>query len=79
MISSKHHKQIIINRLNELGLDGETFCHQLAKFKCLMAGSFPLQCLLGETYENSDIDIFVSHEIKYDNGIAVRHRCEFEK
>lgn len=50
----------IIKRLNDLGLDGETFCRKIYRYECLMAGSFPLQCLLEETYEGSDVDIFVA-------------------
>lgn len=60
MISSNYYKPIIINRLNELGIHGEEFCDKLNEHKCLMAGSFPLQCLLGDKYEKSDIDVFIA-------------------
>ena len=60
MSVSTGHRQIIVNRLNSMGLDGELFCQNLKSNGCLMAGSFPLQCLLGETYKGSDIDVFVA-------------------
>ena len=60
MTVSLAHRQIVVNRLNSLGLDGEMFCQKIKEAKCLMAGSFPLQCLLGETYKGSDVDIFIA-------------------
>jgi hypothetical protein len=47
---------VIIQRLSALGIDGEEFATQLLEHKAVMAGSFPLQCVLGETYPESDID-----------------------
>jgi hypothetical protein len=49
---------LIIARLNEYGFNGEEFCRQLQRTKTVMAGSFPLQCILGERYEGSDIDLY---------------------
>lgn len=55
------YRKIIIARLDELGIAGEEFSAKLAKYGAIMAGSFPLQCVLGEYYPNSDIDIFVPY------------------
>ena len=55
-------------RLNDMGLNADTIIKLLKRSNnCVMSGSFPLQVLLNETYENSDIDFFVDHEDpKYD-------------
>jgi hypothetical protein len=52
----------IKQRLTELGIDADDFCQKLWDTKCVMAGSFPLQCVLGEKWEKSDIDIFGINE-----------------
>ncbi len=52
----------IVNRLNQTGLPGQQLCEKLVEFNAIMAGSFPLQCLLNETYDGSDIDIFVNSQ-----------------
>lgn len=56
------------NRLKEMGLDGMKIIRLLKRSSnCIMSGSFPLQVLLNEKYEDSDIDFFVDHkEPKYD-------------
>jgi hypothetical protein len=48
----------IKQRLTELGIDADDFCQKLWDTKCIMAGSFPLQCVLGEKWKTSDIDIY---------------------
>lgn len=53
------HRQRIVRRLYQLGIDGEQFCQQMHHFGCVMVGSFPLQCLLDEYYNDSDINIFI--------------------
>lgn len=78
MISSHNYVPIIKNRLDKFGLDGTEFCQKLIECKCVIAGSFTLQCLLDETYEESDIDIFVPYDRKsYSNPNT--YRCQFEK
>jgi len=75
-------RSTIVNRLNSLGVDGEEFCQKMIEFKCLMAGSFPLQCLLGEFYSDSDIDIFIKRRRSEYTGkdeINLRSFHEFEK
>ncbi len=39
-------------------IDVNRFLLMLVDNACIIAGSFPLQCMLGEHYEDSDIDIF---------------------
>ena len=55
-------------RLKDLGLNGMTIIRLLKRSNnCIMSGSFPLQVLLNEKYEGSDIDFFVDYEEpKYD-------------
>jgi hypothetical protein len=52
----------IKQRLTELGIDADDFCQKLWDTKCIMAGSFPLQCVLGEKWKTSDIDIYGINE-----------------
>ena len=53
-------------KLEEMGWTQELFdC--LKESGAVIAGSFPLQCLLGEFWEGSDIDIFSSYEGEYSN------------
>lgn len=47
-----------VDRLNNLNVDGVLFCQKVEEFKCLMAGSFPLQCYLDEYFDDSDVDVF---------------------
>src|SRR5690348_6312076 len=80
LVESNAHRQVIIQRLNALGLEGELFCEKLAEHKCLMAGSFPLQCLLNECYPESDIDVFVSVPAKPDDeDKRLRHGFQFHE
>ncbi len=51
----------VIAKLNRMGLPGQLFCDQLIKCKAILAGSFPLQCVLNEDYAGSDIDIFIGN------------------
>jgi hypothetical protein len=62
----KPHNRIA-KRLTELGIDGDLFCKKILEYQCLMAGSFPLQCLLDEYYHDSDVDIFVSQPVAHLN------------
>ncbi len=64
------NKLLMANNLNKLGIDGIEFCNKIKQYGCLMAGSYPLQCLLGESYPDSDIDIFIkenSENVDIDN------------
>jgi hypothetical protein len=67
----------IQKRLTERGLNGPEFCQKLVEYQCLMAGSFPLQCLLNESYEDSDIDIFTKKPPM--NQYGFNDYCLFEK
>ena len=54
----------IINRLNNFGIAGQEFCDKLYETKTIMAGSFPLQCVLKEIYDDSaDIDLYCHAEL----------------
>lgn len=59
---SQAHEPLVRNRISSLGVDGATLLRVLRESNALIAGSFPLQCLLGETYSDSDIDIFVKDD-----------------
>lgn len=53
----------VIERLNKMNLKGEDIVRMLNRSKsCVMAGSIPLQILLDEEYEGSDLDFFVSED-----------------
>lgn len=65
----------IKQRLTELGIDAEDFCQKLWDTKCVMAGSFPLQCVLGEKWDESDIDIFGINENLDDED--VNRLCDY--
>lgn len=71
--------QIIQNKLVQQGAnDVDNFISILIDTKSVIAGSFPLQCLLGEEYENSDIDIFcMGQKESWDerNGRDKREIC----
>ncbi len=59
----KYHQQIMMincinQRLKELNLDSKDIAYGLSQYGCIMSGSFPLQCLLGEYWKESDIDIY---------------------
>jgi hypothetical protein len=54
-------RHLMVARLDKLGFDGDHICTLLAKsHHTCMAGSFPLQVLIGETWGDSDIDYFVN-------------------
>ncbi len=57
--------ELVSGCLDAMGLQGLEFCQQMEKYQCLMAGSFPLQCLFGEYYADSDINIFSSSAREY--------------
>jgi len=53
------NNQSTLNRLTDIGIpDVDEFINKLEQSNAIIAGSFPLQCLLNETYCDSDIDIF---------------------
>lgn len=59
MKSSPYFNQIVKSRLKETGVQNvDELMSILMKTGSVIAGSFPLQCLLGERYDKSDIDIF---------------------
>jgi hypothetical protein len=73
------HRNVIVAKLEQWGLDGEEFCRKIKENDCLMAGSFPLQCLLQEFYPDSDIDIFIKDNKNMQNEIyGSHHFTEFE-
>jgi len=61
------NKTNVLSRLGMLQLNGKKLLMQIKKWKCLIAGSFPLQCLLNEFYKDSDIDIYVKYNKDFDN------------
>lgn len=56
MISKIHQ------RLYKMGIDAKEFVEKMIEGKAIISGSFPLQCILGEEWENSDIDVFLIGE-----------------
>ena len=53
----------ITERLNKLGFNAHDFCYMLRETKTIMAGSFPLQCILDKNFEESDIDLYCHKDI----------------
>lgn len=49
----------IFTRLSKLNIDVHNFIKFMKEDGGIIAGSFPLQCILNEEYENSDIDVFI--------------------
>lgn len=57
----KRIKKIIENRLKVIfGSTYNEFVVAMFKSKAILSGSFVLQCIIGEQWDNSDIDIYVS-------------------
>lgn len=56
-------------------LDVDHFSAALLEYKCVVAGSFPLQCLLDEHYEQSHIDVYV-RAVDEDDPLSL---TDFEK
>jgi hypothetical protein len=54
----------IKERLSKYGLD--ILPSILTETKSVIAGSYPLQCIVGETWEDSDIDIYCKHRIAHE-------------
>lgn len=54
-------KRLLYQRLEKLNIEPNKFCDQLYQNQCILSGSFPLQCILGEEWEKYDIDIFTSN------------------
>lgn len=55
---------IILKRLNQLGLDGQSFIDHLIKYNNYVSGSFILQCLYNMEWP-SDIDVYCMSEDTY--------------
>jgi len=55
-------KNLLFNRLEKYGIVPEDFSKLLKKNGAVLTGSFPLQAILEETWDNSDIDIFMLSE-----------------
>ena len=55
---------IMKERLSRYGLDDLPGI--LEKTRSVIAGSFPLQCIVNEIWPDSDIDIFCKHLIAYE-------------
>jgi hypothetical protein len=63
-------EKYINDRLTQMGINAEEFNTSLIRSKSIIAGSFPLQCLLGELW-NSDVDIYnnkLTPTYKYNGG-----------
>ena len=65
----KHIKTRMIGRLKKIFNCDEytkydSFVDIMIKTKAIISGSFVLQCILDETWENSDVDIYVSDDCK---------------
>lgn len=77
----------VIIQLQKLGLNAETLRSALRLTNGIIAGSFPVQCLLDETFPDSDIDIFVNIEYRrlYYNlfdkeyGIMLTYKLKYDE
>lgn len=68
-VQSPYFNQIVKNRLIKLGVnDVNKLLSILIDNHAVIAGSFPLQCLLGEEYIGSDVDIFYKLGESVDKG-----------
>lgn len=70
---------IIKRNLSKLIPDVDNFLEALVNSRGVISGSFILQCLIGEEYDRSDIDIY---HMKQGNGclkFQIIHNCEFYK
>lgn len=61
------YKKLIFNRINSrlrknLKNEFNAFMQLMRECRCVISGSFVIQCILDEKWHNSDIDIYVSHE-----------------
>lgn len=65
-------KRLIKSKLSKLGLNADSFISGLIKHKIVISGSFILQCLYGEEYEDSDIDLYMMGE-KYEDNLCRIH------
>jgi hypothetical protein len=54
----KDIRQIIINKLGQRFRDAELFLIKMQYHGIIISGSFLLQCLLGEDWSNSDLDLY---------------------
>lgn len=55
----KLHRKIFINRLNKVGIPGKEFIKLLSKNNAMVSGSFLIDVVLGEEWDNFDIDIYI--------------------
>jgi hypothetical protein len=60
-----------------LGIDGRGLCEELIDHNALIAGSFPLQCLLGDEYKDSDVDIFIKMKINTNEGMLLDNTLNY--
>jgi len=58
------HEEYLLERLDKLGLYSNGVRRLLKKTAGVIAGSFPVQCLLREEYAGSDIDFFIHQRHK---------------
>ena len=61
-IIKKDFKAMMLKRLEGKVHNPEEFCKWLKKTGAVMCGSFPLQVMLDETWDDSDIDIYVMNK-----------------
>lgn len=60
-------KSNIVNNLKYIFKDQYIiFIKQMYKYQAKIYGSFIIQCLLEETYDNSDVDIFIDNQYNFD-------------
>ena len=57
--NQENMKKVLFERLSNAGIDPITFSQKLKVCGAVLTGSFPLQVILGETWSESDIDIFI--------------------
>ncbi len=87
MKTTHFYNRIIESRLKECGVHNiSALMSILIKTQSVIAGSFPLQCILGEHYDNSDIDIFclgtdrdTCDKIMIENHGVYPALCEIDK
>lgn len=75
-IQSDEYLSKTLEFLDKLDIDGSKIVEIITNNNAIIAGSCPLQILLGETYENSDIDIFV--KINVLSGIDLKSQPIFK-
>ena len=74
----RSNRENVMSRMYDMGIDADTFCKKLVSTGCIIAGSFPLQCLLGEHYYHSDIDVYAHVDTSKCEKFEVRRFHPFE-